>query len=401
MIKLVGLLDYDALYQKKYIAPNYDLGLVYGYLKNDPNISVRLITTFNENNLRKYDEIYIFKISPHLSHPSSRIKDYYRLNIREFGKGFINREERPFFKETFYSQPDFTCYNPILQFSVDKPRHAMAWNVKKAVKSRLYNHVRLYESFDGEWLRRDLGYSKKKLAIHDDPAVLLNDPEKVRALDELSAQNYHLFFTQPLDISQLNNTNIVERVITDSKWATLRTHLLITSMNEIALWFVGYFIEHKCSKTDVMVLFEQGKRSDYYLRAMLDLNYYNQKTGYYLRLRPFCDKEVVMLSSLTHCAYRFLYETPYLMSYYEYVFYMGCKNIQVPEKLIRTNDEVYDFILSKYGMPELVRELEDWLRRNPEYEEHIFIGGSSKYEECRRKSYDTRRSYYAFDSRVS
>jgi hypothetical protein len=150
-----------------------------------------------------------------------------------------------------------------------------------------------------------------------------------------------------------------------------------------------------------MVLFEQGKRSDYYLRAMLDLNYYNQKTGYYLRLRPFCDKEVVMLSSLTHCAYRFLYETPYLMSYYEYVFYMGCKNIQVPEKLIRTNDEVYDFILSKYGMPELVRELEDWLRRNPEYEEHIFIGGSSKYEECRRKSYDTRRSHYAFDSRVS
>jgi hypothetical protein len=80
---------------------------------------------------------------------------------------------------------------------------------------------------------------------------------------------------------------------------------------------------------------------------------------------------------------------------------MGCKNEHVPEKLISTNEEVYDFILSKYGMPELVRELEDWLRRNPEYEEHIFIGGSSKYEECRRKSYDTRRSHYAFDSRVS
>lgn len=401
MIKLIGLLDYDALYQKRFIAPNYDLGLIYGYLKNDPNINVRLITTFNENNLKKYDEIFIFKLSSHLSHPSSVIKDYYKLNIKEYGDGFINREQRPHFKETFYAQPDFTCYNPILQFSVDKPRHPMAWNVKKAVKSRLYNHIRLYENFDGEWLRRDLGYSKKKLAIHDNPADLLNDPEKVKVLDELSAQNYHLFFVQPLDISQLNNTNIVERVITDSKWATLRTRLLITSTNEIALWFVDYFVEHKCGKTDVMVLFEQGKKSDYYLRAMLELNYFNQQTGYSLRLRPYCDKEVVMLSPLTHCAYRFLYETPYLMSYYEYVFYMGCKNIQVPEKLITTNEEVYDFILSKYGMPELVRELEDWLRKNPEYEEHIFIGGSSKYEECRRKSYDTRRSYYAFDTRSS
>ena len=401
MIKLIGLLDYDSLYQKRFIAPNYDLGLIYGYLKNDPNINVRLITTFNENNLKKYDEIFIFKISSHLSHPSSVIKDYYKLNIREYGNGFINREQRPYFKETFYAQPDFTCYNPILQFSIDKPRHPMAWNVKKAVKSRLYNHIRLYENFDGEWLRRDLGYSKKRLAIHDNPVDLLNDPEKVKVLDELSAQNYHLFFVQPLDISQLNNTNIVERVITDSKWATLRTRLLITSTNEIALWFVDYFVEHKCGKTDVMVLFEQGKKSDYYLRVMLELNYFNQQTGYSLRLRPYCDKEVVMLSPLTHCAYRFLYETPYLMSYYEYVFYMGCKNIQVPEKLITTNEEVYDFILSKYGMPELVRELEDWLRKNPEYEEHIFIGGSSKYEECRRKSYDTRRSFYAFDTRIS
>ena len=258
----------------------------------------------------------------------------------------------------------------------------------------------MYENFDGEWLRRDLGYSKKKLAIHDNPVDLLNDPEKVKVLDELSAQNYHLFFVQPLDISQLNNTNIVERVITDSNWATMRTHLMLSSINDIALWFVNYFIEHKCRKTDVMVLYEKGKRSEYYLRSMLDLNYYNNRTGYNLRLRPYCDKEVVMLSPLTHCAYRFLYETPYLMSYYEYVFYMGCKNIQVPEKLIRTNDEVYDFILTKYGMPDLVRELEDWLRRNPEYEEQVFIGGSSKYEECRRKSYDTRRSHYAFDTRI-
>lgn len=400
MIKLIGLLDYDALYQKKYRAPNYDVGLIYGYLKNDPNIAVRLITTFNENNLKKYNEIFIFKISPYLAHPSSIIKDYYKLNIKEFGPGFSNREIRPYFNETFYSNPDFTCYNPILQFSLEHPKHQMAWSLKKAVKSKLYNHIRLYENFEGEYLRRDLGYNKKRLAIHDNTTMLLSNPDKIKVIDELIQQKYKLFFIQPLDISQINDTNILKRVITDSNFATIRGNLLISQMNESAVWFINYFINHKCRKTDVMVLYEKGKKSDYYLMSMLNLNYYNNRTNYSLRLRPYCDKEVVMLSSLAHCAYRFLYETPYLMSYYEYVFYMGCKNIMVPEKLIRTDEEVYDFILTKYGMPELVGELEDWLRKNPEYEEQVFIGGSSKYEECRRKNYDIRRSHYAFDTRI-
>jgi hypothetical protein len=401
MIRLIGLMDYDALYQRRYIAPNYDLGLVYAHLKDNPNYNVRLVTSLSEQNLMKYDEILIFKISKYLPHPSSKIKDYYKLNIKEYGDGFINRERRPYFKDTFYIRPDFTCYNPILQLSVDKPRHKLSWNVKKAVKSQLYTHVRLFEQFESEWLRRDLGYNKKKLAIHDNPADLLIDPGKVAVLDSLTDQGYHFFFTQPLDISLLNDTNIVERVVTDSNWATMRTHLMLSSLNEIALWFVNYYVEHKCRKTDVVVLYEKGKSSEYYLRSMLDLNYLNHQTGYSLRLRPYYDKEVVMLSPLTHCAYRFLYETPYLMSYYEYVFYMGCKNMHVPEKLIRTNEEVYDFILTKYGMPDLVKELELWLRHNPEYEEQIFIGGSSKYEECRRKSYDVRRGNYAFDTRIS
>lgn len=126
MIKSVGLIDYDALVQRRYVAPNYDLGLTYAYLKSNPNISIRLITSLTEKNLDKYDQIYLFKISKYLPHPSSRIKDYYKRDIVEYGNGFMNRPPRPYFTETMYLTPDFTCYNPILQFSVEKPKHPMA-----------------------------------------------------------------------------------------------------------------------------------------------------------------------------------------------------------------------------------------------------------------------------------
>ena len=76
MIRLVGLLDYDAVLQKKYITPNYDLGVTYGVLKQNPNLNVRLIISLDEANLQKYDEILVFKISPYLPHPSGMIKNY-------------------------------------------------------------------------------------------------------------------------------------------------------------------------------------------------------------------------------------------------------------------------------------------------------------------------------------
>lgn len=397
MIKSIGLIDYDALVQRRYVAPNYDLGLTYAYLKSNPNISIRLITSLTGKNLDKYDQIYLFKISKYLPHPSSRIKDYYKRDIVEYGSGFMNRPPRPYFTETMYLTPDFTCYNPILQFSVEKPKHPMAWKTKGAVKSTLYTHIRLYEEVEGEYLRRDLNLKNHYLAIHDDPARLLNDTKALEILEELWANKHHTFFTQPLDISLLNNTNILERVITDSNMATLRHNLIISNINENALWFINYYLTHKCKKTDVLVLVDKGMKCDYYLRLLLQLNYFNNKSNYLLRLRPYYDKEIIMVSPLTHCIYRFLYETPYLMSYYEYVFYMGCKNIGVPEKLIRTDEEIYEFILSKYGMPDLVKELEDWLISNPDYEEQIFIGGTSKYEKCRKKYYNPKTTKYAFN----
>ena len=47
----IGLIDYDATVQRKYKAPNYDLGLTYAYLSKDPNVSVRLVSSLTERNL--------------------------------------------------------------------------------------------------------------------------------------------------------------------------------------------------------------------------------------------------------------------------------------------------------------------------------------------------------------
>ena len=45
----IGLLDYDLLKTKRYFAPNYDIGFIYNYLKEDENISIRQITSSSYN----------------------------------------------------------------------------------------------------------------------------------------------------------------------------------------------------------------------------------------------------------------------------------------------------------------------------------------------------------------
>lgn len=394
----IGLIDYDATIQRKYMAPNYDLGLTYAYLRQDPNTSVRLVASLSEKNLSKYDKLMVFKISPYLKHPSSVIKNYYKYNIEEYGPGFIHREPRPYFKETFFSKPDFTCYNPILKLSFEQPKHFLSWKIDKAPKMRHYQQIRLFEEFEGEWLRRDLGYSDSYLVIHDNPTVLFNNPKQGEVIEELINQNHHLIFIQPLDISLISDTNIIERVITQRNYASLRRNLMISSLNDNASWFINYYLEHKCKKTDVTVLFEKEKKNDYYLYFMLLLHYYNSLSGYQLRLRPYWDKEIMLGSTLSHYAYRFLYETPYLMSFYEYVFYLSYTKAGVPEKMIRTNEDLYEYIFENYGYAETLQRLEDWILQHPECEEYVFIGGTSNYVEQRRKYYDPRRSNYAFST---
>ena len=126
MVKSIGLMDYDVLRTKYYVTPNYDLGLVYNYLKQDVNLNVRLISSPSPANLEQYDKIYIFKQSPFIPHPSGFIKDYYKLPIEEYGPGFIDKPLRPFLIETREMLPDCSCYNNMILFSLDKPKNKIA-----------------------------------------------------------------------------------------------------------------------------------------------------------------------------------------------------------------------------------------------------------------------------------
>ena len=95
-------------------------------------------------------------------------------------------------------------------------------------------------------------------------------------------------------------------------------------------------------------------------------------------------------------AYRYLAEKPYYMSYYEYVFNISYLRKGVQKELIHTGEDRYEFIFQQYGMSPLLKLLEDWIRHHPQYEEHVFIGGSSNYGEQRRKYYDAGRGQIAF-----
>lgn len=84
------------------------------------------------------------------------------------------------------------------------------------------------------------------------------------------------------------------------------------------------------------------------------------------------------------------------MSFYEYVANIGFCNLGIPKRMIRTGEDNYTYLLNKYGTPDILLRLEDFIRRNPNLEESIFIGGDSNYVRQRRECYVSRGSYYAF-----
>ena len=126
MTKLIGLMDYDVIRTRHYRYPNYDIGLVYAYLKDDRNINVRLISSPSLQNLQQYDIIYVFKQSKQLPHPSSVIRDYYKLPIEEYGPGFQDKPLRPYLLETKYILPDCSCYNNMILYSLEHPKAQIA-----------------------------------------------------------------------------------------------------------------------------------------------------------------------------------------------------------------------------------------------------------------------------------
>lgn len=172
----IGLLDYDVLSQKYYKAPNYDLGVIYAYYKDDRDVNIRLMSSYNKSNIEQYDKIYVFKRSRLLPHPSTLIQDYYKYPIEEYGEGFINKPLRPFLMETRFIRPDFSCYNNMILYSRDHIYSRISWKIDKRARGGKYQPVRLFEEFEGEMLRKDIP-NQKYICIYDNPVLILNNKE--------------------------------------------------------------------------------------------------------------------------------------------------------------------------------------------------------------------------------
>lgn len=396
MIRQIGLMDYDVIRTKYYVAPNYDLGLIYAYYKNDKNYNIRLISSPHPNNLQQYDKIYIFKQSKDIPHPSGYIKDYYKLPIEEYGPGFIDKPLRPFLLETKNIEPDFSCYNNMLLFSMSKPNHSLSWRIDKNARGGKYQPIRLYEDFQGEELKKD--YPKGKYClIYDSPVELLNNKEKKRYIDELLAEKKHLLLAHPLDISLLKDTNILEQVFVKNKYAPFRKRLVATKINDNVEWLISKVLNQEIKKTGtIMVKLPTDVSQEKCLETMLSMNYYNHISHFRINLRPMWEKGYLEDNDLAYLAYRYLADKPYYMSYYEYVFNISYLRKGVQKELIHTGVDRYEYIFSQYGMSPLLILLEKWLKTHPQFEEYVFIGGSSNYEEQRRKYYDAGRSEIAF-----
>lgn len=396
MVTQIGLLDYDVLRTRYYVAPNYDLGLTYAYLKEDKNLNVRLISSPSPRNLEMYDKIYIFKQDKYMPHPSGYIKDYYKFPIEEYGPGFIDKPLRPNFLETKYMKPDFSCYNNMIMFSLNQPRHRIAWRLDKNARGGKYEPIRLYEDFEGEELRKDYP-TRKYCMIYDDPVTLINSQDKLGYIDKLIAENYHLLFAQTLDISRLNDTIILERVLTEKKYAPLRKRLVASQINENIEWLVNKIVSKEWTrKHTILVKLPVDTTVEQCFETMLMMNYYAHKTNYKINLRPLWEKGYLESNDLALLAYRYLSGKPHYMSYYEYVFNISYLRKGVQKELIHTGTDRYEYIFSQYGMSPLLELLEKWLRIHPQFEEHVFIGGSSNYEEQRRKYYDAGRGQITF-----
>ena len=400
MTKLIGLIDYDVLESRVYRAPNYDLGLVYAYLKQNVDVNVRLVSSFSSTNLTQYDKIYIFKQSNNLISPIKKIPGYYKLPIEEYGPGFISKPLRPYLLETRGMLPDCSCYNNMILFSLEKPQSKIAWKISPKAKGGKYQPIRLYETFEGEELKKDYPSSKYCL-LYDDPTDILNNKEKLKYYFELKAKKHIFLFAHDIDISKLGDTNILEQVFTNSKYTAFRKGIVATEINDKVDWLVSKIINKeyfKVSNISVKLPVHLGKEICF--QTLLMINYYNHKTKFRLRLIPLWEKGYLEDYDLALLAFKYIKAGAQYMSYYEYVFNVAFLRTGVPKELIHTGEDRYEYILSRYGMPHLLRKLESWLRKNPQFEEQIFIGGSSDYGKSRRKYYDEGRGGFNIKSSI-
>lgn len=388
----IGLLDYDVLSQKYYKAPNYDLGVIYAYYKNDRNINIRLLSSYNKSNIEQYDKIYVFKRSRLLPHPSGVIANYYSYPIEEYGPGFIDKPLRPLLMETRFIRPDFSCYNNMILYSRDHVYSKISWKIDKRAKGGKYEPIRLFEDFEGEELRKDIP-SQKYINIFDNPADIINDKEKWDLYNSLLDAGHKIIFAQPLDISLLNDTILLERIVSDKKYSSIMKDLMASDLYVNVEWLISQVIKNEVkSLLHIKVNVPAGLDINRVLRTLLLMSYWNAKTNRKVRLIPAWGREYYKTNELVLGAFNYLLKKPHLMSYYEYIFNIAYLKLGVPKTIIHTREEQYEYICSHYAQPRLLIRLEEWIDKNPDCKEYIFIGGSSDYGKIRKRYFNIRGS---------
>lgn len=398
----IGLIDYDTTYTRKYHIPNYDLCIIYAYFKPRKDLNIRLISSFSKTNLEQYDKIYIFKKSNMTPHPSAVIENYYKLPIEEYGPGFIQKPIRPFILETRDLLPDCSCYNNILLFSMEHPKNKIAWKVNKGMNGKKYKLIKLYEEYDGEELKKDYPTSKYNM-VYEHPADYLNNKDKWEYINKLMDKGFKFKFAQSLDISAVNDTNILEQVFQNSKYACFREYLIMTDINKNSDWLIEYALNPSNTKPlNISVRIPNNFTPERCFYTMLLINFYIHKTKRKLFMSPYIDKQHIKRERLALLLFNYLKRNVFVyMSFYEYVVYIGFSELGVSRDMIITGEDRYDYLLEKYGVPDILITLEEFIRANLNLEESIFIGGESNYVKQRRKYYDERRSKYAFTTGAS
>lgn len=379
----IGLLDYDSLYMQKYELPNYDLGVIYNYLKDDKNNSVRLVISDAEKNLSAYDKIYVFKTSKILPHPSAVIKDYYKYPVEEYGEGFIDKPLRPFFKETRFMRPDFKCYNPIIQFSCENPKHKLAWEIGKRARRSKYYPVRLYEEWEGEVLKKDAPL-QKRIIVYDDPTKILKEPDRFKYFEDLINRGHRIYFSQPVDISAINDTNLIERILQDRKYIPGRPQWMASEINLPMLKLLEkYFSKDITRSLRVSVYIPPDCPMHQQFITMVRLGYFTLRTKGVIRFTCFGNKNSIKQSPLLKITYKYLRSSCYKTSFYEFLIN---KNLCKRGALIREiqwDEQIITRLLKKYGCENWLIYVEKIIEENPDIADMLFYGGTGRYEKMR------------------
>lgn len=280
----------------------------------------------------------------------------------------------------------------MILYSRDHLYSKISWKISVGAIGKKYQPVRLYEIFDGELLRKDIP-TEKYICIHDNPADIVNNKESWDLYNDLINSKHKILFAQSLDISLLKDTNILERLVYDKRYASIMKDLMASDLYSNVEWLVSQIInsENKLQGY-IKVNIPPGLDNSKVLRTLLLMGYWNAKTNRQVRLSPAWGKEYYKTNDLVLCAFNYLLKKPHLMSYYEYVFNIAYLAQGVPKTIIHTREEQYEYIYSHYAPPRLLIKLEEWIEKNPDCKEYVFIGGSSDYEEQRRKYFNIRGS---------